>query len=63
MTVRQEIGIAASAIGILINVVHFALFFFSATPEKYHDHIWIVGFGFVLTIGGLLLLLDKKQER
>jgi hypothetical protein len=58
MTVRQEIGIAASAIGILINVVHFALFFFSATPEKYHDHI-----GFVLTIGGLLLLLDKKQER
>ena len=61
MTLRQKIGIAASAIGILINVVHFALFFISDKPERYHEHGWIVGFGLILTLGGLLLLLDKKQ--
>jgi len=63
MTLRQKIGIAASAVGILVNVVHFALFFISDTPERYHEHGWIVGFGLILTLGGLLLLLDKKQER
>ncbi len=62
MTLRQEIGIAAGAIGILINVVHFALVFFSEKPEKYHDHIWIVGFGVVLALGGVLLLMDKKED-
>lgn len=61
MTLRQQIGIAASAIGILINVVHLALFFLSDKPERYHEHGWFVGFGLILTLGGLLLLLDKKQ--
>lgn len=62
MTLRQEIGIAAAAIGILINVVHFALLFFSDKAEKYHDHIWIVGLGVILALGGVLLLMDKKQD-
>lgn len=61
MTLRQQIGIAASAIGILINIVHFALFFLSDKAERYHNHGWIVGFGLILALGGLLLLLDKKQ--
>ena len=61
MTLRQRIGIAASAIGILINVVNFVLFFISDKPERYHKYGWIVGFGLILTLGGLLLLLDKKQ--
>jgi len=61
MILRQKIGIAASAIGILINVVNFALFFISDKPERYHEHGWVVGFGLILPLGGLLLLLDKKQ--
>ena len=63
MTLRREIGIAASLIGILINVVHFALLWFSDKPEKYHDHIGTVGFGAVLALGGLLLLIDTKKDR
>ncbi len=62
MTLRQEIGIISSAVGILINVVHFALFFISDKPERNHEHGWVVGFGLILAIGGLLLLLDKKKE-
>lgn len=63
MTLRQKIGITLGVTGILINVVHFALFFISDKPERYHEHGWIVGFGLILTLGGLLLLLDKKQAR
>lgn len=62
MTLRQVIGITISTVGILINAVHFALLFFSDKPEKYHDHIWIVGFGVILALGGILLLMDKKQD-
>ena len=62
MTLRQKIGITLGVTGISINVVHFALFFISDKPERYHEHGWIVGFGLTLTLGGLILL-DKKQER
>lgn len=62
MTLRQEIGIAAGAIGILINVIHFALLFLSDKPEKYHDHIGIVGLGAILALGGVLLLMDKEKD-
>lgn len=62
MTWRQVIGIIISTVGILINVVHFVLLFFSEKPEKYHNHIGIVGFGAILALGGLLLLIDKKQD-
>ncbi len=63
MTLRQEIGITLALTGILINLGHLALFFFSAQPEKYHGHELIIGFGFVLALVGVALMIDKKQER
>lgn len=63
MTLRQEIGITLGLTGILINVAHFALFFFSARPEKYHGHELVIGFGIVLTLVGVALMVDKKPER
>lgn len=63
MTLRQEIGVALALTGILINVGHFILFFFSAGPEKYHGHEPVIGFGIVLALVGAALTVDKKQER
>ena len=62
MTVRQKIGVTLGLTGILINVVHFALFFVSDKSEKYHGHELVIGFGFVLALVGVMLLIDKKQE-
>lgn len=63
MTVRQEIGITLALTGILINVGHLALFFFSDKPEKYHGHELVIGFGIVLALIGVALTIDEKQER
>ncbi|MDQ3750920.1 MAG: hypothetical protein M3367_18165 [Acidobacteriota bacterium] len=63
MTLRKEIGVILGLTGILINVVHLALFFFSDKPEKYHGHELVIGFGIVLALVGVMLLIDKKQER
>lgn len=63
MIVRQEIGITLGLTGILINVGHLALFFFSDKPEKYHGHDLVIGFGIVLALVGVPLTVDKKQER
>lgn len=63
MTLRQEIGVILGLIGVLANTAHFALLFVSAKPEKYHGHELVVGFGIVLALVGLMLLIDRKQER
>lgn len=61
MTLRQKIGITFGVTGILINVAHFLLFFFSERPEKYHDHELVIGFGIVLALVGVALMVDNKQ--
>lgn len=63
MTWRQEIGIVLGLTGILINVGHLALFFFSANSEKYHGHELVIGFGIVLALIGVALMIDEKRER
>ncbi len=62
MGLRQYIGAVLGISGILINIVHFVMLFFSDKPEKYHDHFWIVGVGVLMAIGGLLLMSDKKTD-
>lgn len=63
ITLRQKIGITLGLTGILINVAHFGLFFFSAQSEKYHGHELVIGFGIVLALVGVALMVDKKRER
>lgn len=63
VTLRQKIGITLGLTGILINVAHFVLFFFSDKPEKYHGHESVIGIGIVLALIGVALTVDEKQER
>lgn len=63
MTLRQKIGIAFAIAGILINVAHFALFFFSDEPEKYHGHELVIILGIALVLVGVAMTVDNKQER
>lgn len=63
VTLRQKIGIWLGLTGILINAAHFALFFFSDKPEKYHEHELVIGVGIVLALIGVALTIDEKQER
>lgn len=62
-TLQQKIGITLGLTGILINVAHLVLFFFSAQQEKYHGHELVVGSGIVLALIGVVLMIDEKQER
>lgn len=62
MSTRRIAGIVAGFIGVLISVGHLILALFDSTPERYHGHDVIVMIGFVLMVGGLILIGSDKQR-
>ena len=62
MRTRRIIGVVAGFTGLAISIGHLIFAFFDDTPEKYHTHQLIVLMGFVLAIGGLLLMGTDKER-
>lgn len=63
MKTRRTIGLVIGFVGVLISVGHLIFAFFDDTPERYHPHMGIVVLGFVLAVGGLLLLVGIEKKR
>lgn len=61
-TTRQVIGVVTAVSGVAISMIHLSLMIFTDLSRTYHNNELWVAIGFILAVGGLVLLKTSKKR-
>lgn len=61
-TTRQVIGVVTAVSGVALSMIHLSLMIFTDLPRTSHNNELWVAIGFILAVGGLVLLKTGKKR-